>query len=232
MPKKKVASKSKPAPRRTTRSPKSEEIESITLSTRTTVPMTKLGDYSMLIFGEKKIGKTTLAARFPKAHFLMTEPGGKSLRIHKGDIPHWRHFLKYLELFEQDPKGFETIVIDTVDELYNLCFKYMCEEKLLIEHPHDENDYGKSWGKIKEEFTSSMRRLFILPMGCIIISHAEEREINTLSGGKFNRLVPTMAKQANEFLTGIIDIWAYYGYDGQDRYLFCRVMSISVQGVA
>ena len=195
-----------------------EELKAFTLPQKKSEPKESIGDYTMLIFGEKKIGKTTLCSKFPDALFLMTEPGGEGLSIFQMKIDHWRKFVKAVDLLEKDKK-YKTVIVDTVDNLYELCFDYMCKEKLLIEHPQDENDFGRSWKVIKKEFTDQLSRLMFLNKGFIALSHAQERETTTLSGDKFDRLIPTMGRAANEYLTGVIDIWAYYGYEDRKRFL-------------
>lgn len=190
----------------------------LSLPSAASEPKKSMLDYSWLIYGEKKIGKTSLCAQFPEAFFLMCEPGGKSLRIFQRPVGHWSDLVGYVDLLEKGGHPFKTIVIDTVDKAYERCWEYMCK-KLCIEHPHDENDFGKSWGQIEGEFVKQMTRILNLPMGAVFISHAVEKEVKNLLGEKFDRIQPTMANQANKFLTGVIDIWAYYGYDGSKRIL-------------
>ena len=52
-------------------------------------PPEELRAFSMLIYGSKKIGKTTLASRFPNPYFLALEPGTKALRVRSSACPTW-----------------------------------------------------------------------------------------------------------------------------------------------
>lgn len=212
--KSKGGSSSKIAPAKVAPAPK----PNLSLPTKLSEPKTSMLDYSWLIYGEKKIGKTSLCAQFPGAFFLMCEPGGKGLRIFQKPVAKWTDLTGYLDLLEKGGHGFKTVVVDTVDKCYERCWEFMLK-KLCIEHPHDENDFGKSWGLIEGEFVRQMTRLLNLPMGTVFISHAAEKEVKTLEGEKFDRIEPTMANQAKKFLTGIIDTWAYYGYAGGSRQL-------------
>jgi len=184
------------------------------------VPSSALLDYTMLIYGDNKIGKTSLAAQFPDAIFLMFEAGGKALRIYQRSVGTWEEFLAYLDLLETDTR-FRTVVVDTVDMAYDRCFEYMCQ-KLCIEHPHDEKDYGKSWGQIENEFIKQISRLLRLQKGVLFISHSVERETRTRGGEKFNRVEPSVSNQAARFLTAVVDLWSYYTYVGLDRVLILR----------
>lgn len=193
----------------------------LALPTQRSAPKTNMLEYSWLIYGEKKIGKTSLCSQFPDALVLLFEPGGRALRLFKREVNLWSEFVGYIDLLLAGKHNFKTVVIDTVDQAYDRCFEHMCR-KLCIEHPHDENDYGKSWGQIEGEFVKQINRLLNSKYGVVFISHAAEREVKTRSGEKFDRLMPTMSNQANKLLTAVVDIWAYYGYEGEDRVLQIR----------
>jgi len=184
---------------------------SISLPRERNVPKPKLEDYSVLLYGLEKIGKTSLAAQFPDAFFLMCEPGGKALEIYSREVMDWKQFLGYIDLLDKDRSRFRTIVVDTADR----CFK-MCEEavlqRLLIKHASDE-DYGKGWAMIKDEFARAIVKLLKLGRGVIFTSHSIEKEIKSRDGQRYDRIVPTMAKGAREILEPIVDIWAYMEYD-------------------
>jgi len=167
------------------------------------------------MYGAKKIGKTTLAAQFPDTFFLFFEPGIGELEVHAKQVTSWMEFVSYLDLLEED-ESYKTVVIDTVDVAYNLCFEYTCA-KNGFEHPGDRNDFGKSWSLIKKEFMRQFRRLFRLKKGTILISHAKDREFETKHGKKYNRIVSTMSGQAHDYINGEADIWFFYGYEGEDR---------------
>lgn len=191
------------------------------LPTKASVPVAEMAGYTTLLYGAKKVGKTTLAARFPGAYFLMFEPGAKALAVYQSAVSSWSHFVAYLDLLEAGDHDFKTIVIDTVDGAYQACFGYMCT-KLAIDHPQDQSDFGKSWGQIDQEFTRQMLRLLNLGTGAIFISHEKLREITTRGGKTFDRLDTSCATQAQRFLEGIVDIWAHYGYHGTDRFLLLQ----------
>lgn len=192
----------------------------VSLPTKRSKPAARLGDFSILMYGEKKIGKTTLAAEFPDAFFLMCEPGGRDLAIYQRAVPDWRAFRRYVQLISRDER-FSTVVMDTADEAYKMCFDCMCKE-MHIEHPHDESDYGKSWGRIRDEFAKQIRILLNSGKGVIFISHSREEETKTRAGRKYNRMQTTLSGQAREILEAIVDIWVYYGYEAERRVLTLR----------
>ena len=177
--------------------------------------------YSVLIHGEKKIGKTTMWAHEEGAFFLEFDRVQLSLAIRQKHVPSWPHFVAYIDLLEESPGDVRTVIVDGVDIAYQLCFNWSCE-KMAITHPHDENDYGKSWNFIRSQFENAMLRLLSLNEHGIatrFISHSKWAEIKTRGGGKQDKLIPFMTSQAEEVLNGRIDIWAAYTYDGSKRVL-------------
>jgi hypothetical protein len=188
------------------------------LPTERNVPSDTLSDYSILLYGAKKIGKTSVASHFPDALFLATEPGTKALEVFSVDITSWGDFLGYIKTLETAPKKkFSTIVVDTVDLAYEICLQSVCKKEGW-EHPSDEK-YGKGWKKISDAFRSAILRLFHLPgsPGIIFISHDTEKEFEDREGNTFERIQPTMPKQALNVVEALVDIIISYQYDGARR---------------
>lgn len=179
-------------------------------------PKTAIGDYIILLFGEKKIGKTMLSAQFPDAVHAMWEPGGKALEIYQSEFADWGTFKKAVTKLRTDTR-FKTVVIDTVDLAFKAADAYACA-KLAIDDPADE-EWGKGWRAIRKEFERQIHRLISAGKGVIFISHAVEREIKTRRGSSSHRLVSTMPRQAAEIIEGLVDVWACFSYDGDQRVL-------------
>jgi len=191
------------------------------LPTKLSVPIEDLGGYVLLIYGRKKIGKTSLASMFSsegrKVLFLFFEPGGKGLRLYQEDVSNnWKKFKSLIKLLEKDEE-FSTVVIDTADYAYDDCLKHVCYE-LNISHPAEEG-YGKGWNAVKTEFVETIRLLLKSGKGVIFISHQKEVEEETRDGETYNKTTNTLSRQAKEAIEGLVDIWANYDYEGDKRVL-------------
>lgn len=195
------------------------DLEEFTLSTTLSTPSTNIGDYSILLYGSKKIGKTTLAALFPDAYFMKFEEGTKAIKIYGDPMKSWAIAKKAVRLLKKDTK-YKTVVVDTADAAYSLCFDDTCSEKGW-DHPSDEG-YGKGWSEIKRRFSRWVTDLLNSGKGVIFISHASNPEVRRRDGSTYNQVQPTMAGQARDILEGIVDIWGYYHYDGGRRVLQIR----------
>jgi hypothetical protein len=211
------------APKKKTK-PNAEDTGDMALPTAKTSPVATLTKLIILLFGERKIGKTSMLARADRTLFLMFEPGDKALSLHRlpappqGAFERWSEFKKAVSLLAKDRgKHFDLVVIDVVDLAFKLCEKYVCK-KLDVEHV-SEASWGKGWGTLRDEFAGEVNRLLAAGYGVVFISHATEREIKTRQGNAYDMIVSTMPKMAREMIEGLVDVWAYYGYDGQRRVL-------------
>jgi hypothetical protein len=197
--------------------PSEESSDSgLSLPTELSEPVKRIEECTALLFGEKKIGKTSLASQFDKALFLMFEPGGKGLRIYQRPVNSWLEFKKFLRLLESD-KRFNTVVIDTIDIAYDLCFSFVCRKE-GVKHP-SELPHGQGWNKVETEFVDTMNRLIRIGKGVVFISHAEWREFEPRDGAKYTKVVPSVGTQARRFISGVADMLMYYGYYGSRRFI-------------
>lgn len=206
----------------------------LALPTELSIPSEKLGDYTWLIYGTKKIGKTSLAAQFPDALFLMFELGAKSLRIFQVDCASWKNALEYVRLLEEQKKAgtlrFKTVVIDTAMEAAGRCSEYVCEE-LKIDYPREDN-FGKDWKKIEQEFRTFQRRILALGVGFVVLCHEKLKEAQTRTGQKFECTVPDLPPMAERFYRSSVDNCLWYHYRGRDRFLLIRGNDYAFAGVA
>jgi hypothetical protein len=158
------------------------------LPTKKTVPSTDPMSYSILLYGPTKVGKTTWAAQAEDAIFLASEPGQNALSVYKVDISSWPQFLEVCHELSSTKHRFRTIVIDTIDNVYELCMQHVCA-RLNVEHPADL-DYGKGWGVVNLEFKRVLTKLAAMPQGLICISHSKVKEIKHKTG-KYDKIIPT-----------------------------------------
>lgn len=194
---------------------KTEENE-LSLPSSPSKPSDRMLDYSLLIYGEKKIGKTSMFAYAESAFFMMFEPGGKALSIYQRPIPSWESFKKYVSLVLKS-KQFKTVVIDTAEYSYKACLDHVCK-KLCIEHPSEE-DWGRGWQAVKDEYTREINRLLHSGLGIVFLSHYVEKEVKKRDGSTYHHTEPSLPGQAKEVLEGLVDIWAFYTYDHDKRIL-------------
>ncbi len=171
-----------------------------------TPPQLSLSRLIILLYGMSKIGKSTLCSYADGALFLATEAGLNALEVYQVMISTWDEFLAACREIAEGKHPFKTIVIDTVDNLYRLCSEHFCR-KLGVMHESDLS-YGKGFSLVNNEFSRALTRLSMLPYGLYLVSHAEEREVETRTG-KVTRIGPTLPGKARKIVLGLVDVILY-----------------------
>ena len=119
----------------------------------------------------------------------------------------WTVFKEAIEELEKGQNGFDTIIIDLVEDTREMCRIHMYE-KLGIQHESDAG-YGKGWDIIKTEYLSTMRRFFNLDyQNLVIVSHEAVSEVKMKSGQSVTKIAPNLQEGVALKLAGMVDIVA------------------------
>ncbi len=172
------------------------------LPTQKTTPKKALSDYTMLIYGRPKAGKSSVCAQIPDALFLSCEPGTNALSVFESKITSWPEFLEACKAIEQEKHAFRTIVVDTIDAALRYCVEHVCRQN-GIKHESDLG-YGKGYALVLNEFWRVISKLAALPPGVIFVSHAEEKGLETRTG-RITRIVPTLPDRVRKQIIGMTD---------------------------
>ena len=175
-------------------------------------------DYTILLYGDPKIGKTTFCSQSSNALFLSTEAGTNALEIFEIKVKDWSHFKECLNALVEEEHEYEHLIIDTVDILYRMCADYVCEEQ-GIKH-EAELEFGKGYHLVNLEFQTVITKMCKIGLGVIFVSHAKEYEHKTRTGS-ITKSIPTLPASCMRFLTGLVDIILYAESiktgDGEER---------------
>lgn len=180
------------------------------LPTQKTPPKPNLNDLTVLVYGPSKIGKSTWCSQADGALFLATEAGLNNLDVFQAPIGSWDDLLAACKEIAEGKHTFKTVIIDTVDNAYRMCAEHVCQ-KFKIEHESDLG-YGKGYALINNEFYRVLNKLALLPYGLFLISHSQDREIETRTG-KLTRIVPTLPDKARKIVLGMVDIILFCDLD-------------------
>jgi hypothetical protein len=178
----------------------------VTLPTQRTSPTTDLAKQTILTYGAPKCGKSSFASYFPKAVFLECEPGLNHLEVFRVPTYTWEDFLAACKLVAQGDHPFETIVIDTVDNAFRYCSEHICRQH-NIEYEGDMG-HGKGWAMVKNEWHRVLTRLASLPYGLNLISHAQDKTIETRTG-EYTKTQPSLPDRARGVVLGLVDMILY-----------------------
>lgn len=169
-------------------------------------PTADLAKQSILLYGSPKCGKSELASKFPDAIFFECEPGLNHLEVFKVPTYTWEDFLAASKLVAAGNHRFKTIVIDTVDNAFKFCSDHVCG-KQRVEYEGDMA-HGKGWALVKNEWHRALTKLASLPYGLILISHAQDKTIETRTG-EFTKTQPSLPDRARQVVLGLVDMILY-----------------------
>lgn len=185
----------------------------------------------MWLYGSPFSGKTTFADSAPDPLMLNTDGNAEYVtapyvsikdevivngRITKRKFA-WEVFKEYIEELEKAQNDFKTIVVDLVNDTYEMCRLYMYD-KLGITHESD--DSYRAWDKVRTEYLSTMRRVTNLPYeNIILISHEDAtKDLTKKSGDKITSIKPKMSDKVADALAGMVGfVGRVYVDDGKHK---------------
>lgn len=179
----------------------------ITLPTAPTPKKNDPRDLTVLIHGQKKLGKSSFCSHLPNAVYAATEPGLGHLEVHQVPIQNWKDFIDFCNALVEEKHNFQTVVIDTLNNLYAFCCRAVCE-KYKVEYVGDFKAIGKGHVLANNMFYETLLKLANLPYGLWMIAHSAEHEIETRTE-KYRKSVPQMPDKAAGQILGMADMILY-----------------------
>lgn len=212
------------------------------LPTKANEPSEKIDDYTWIIYGEKGIGKSTLAMGFPNiiAHF-MWEPGRYDLKSplipEKGEQSlNWERYQTYLEMIEEQHGGKKVpgrILVDTLDGAAKACERFHAS-KLGKTSLLGVKDHGRAWDECITDWNNTHNALIWSGFTFTFLSHSRWRpkdikgvdreEVAQLlaEGIIVNERQPTARPWSVGWIKQSTAYAVYYGWEGTERVLWVR----------
>lgn len=175
---------------------------------------------SFLIYGEKKIGKTTCACQFPKPILLATEKGYDDIDdISAVPINSWKEILDVKKALiqeakeEQDGKGertFTTVIVDTIDIAYDFCEAYILAKE-GVEYL-DETEKMRGYRAVSREYDKFFQEIVKWGYTLVCISHATTKQIKE-NGQKYDKTLPTIPERGMLVVSRLVDVMGYATFE-------------------
>lgn len=201
------------------------------LSLQPTVISKDLKGKYTLIYGKPKVGKTTLASKFPNNLLIAFEKGYNAVGgIIAQDITKWAEFKQVIrQLDKKEAKEkFDTITIDTITEAWIMCEKYVCVQNNV--QKISEIPWGQGYAACKEEFAKSLRDITMMGYGLVLIAHSGRRIEIDEKGSEIEFISPEMPKRCYEIVNQLVDIIAYISSEPDGRFLYTRATNNIMAG--
>lgn len=164
-----------------------------------------------LIYGEAGCGKTSLAAQFDKVLIAGFERGTNALNnVYVQPVKTWSDWKKMVkQLIKSDSlqEKFHSIAIDTADEAWLLCTKWVCEQNGIEEL--GDLAWGRGYDIAKKEFAAGFRDLVYSGYGLIFTSHSLDKTLKDDDGNEYNYIQPALPARPFDIINKMVDIIAY-----------------------
>ena len=193
------------------------------------------------IYGAPFSGKTTFACGSPKHYVLSTDGNAQyttdSYKVITDEVKvegrltkrklAWDVLKDEITRLEAERK-YETIILDLVEDTYEMCRLYMYQ-KLGITHESD--DTFRAWDKVRTEYLSTMRRFINLPYNIILISHEDTtKDITKRSGENITAIKPNITDKVANKLAGLVALVGRTIVDGSKYTLSIKTDEVTFGG--
>lgn len=170
-----------------------------------------ISSYTTLLFGAAKIGKSRLAAEFPKPIFFATEPTQTTIPgAYIVPILKWSELKQYLRQLKNDElkQRFSTVVLDTVDLASTYAEKYICQREGV--ETIKDIAWGAGYKMVENEFRDTLFSIRQEGYGLVLISHVKANTFTREDGSEYNENVPALPDaRTRGVVENLADIYAY-----------------------
>lgn len=172
----------------------------------------------VVIYGGDGIGKSTFASHSPNPVFVCAEDGLGQIQVDRFRVEDDTGFVDVLDAIESltsDPHEFQTLVIDTLDWLEPLVWRFVCERDKKADL--DAYGYGRGLVAALDQWRVLLAALERLRrgrnMGVVLIAHAWIKPFKNPSGDDFERYEMKLDKRAARLISEWADAVLFANYE-------------------
>lgn len=142
----------------------------------------------VMLYGVSGTGKTTMAATFPRPVFLDMEGGMLSVRKYSPlrypadpnkDIKNYSQVVDFIQLVRSYKPGeapFETIVLDSLNELQILVSQYIVQKYTKVKRQYHDQLTLADYGKANRDFAKLVRLFIKMPYHVVFTAMSTQKE--------------------------------------------------------
>ena len=176
------------------------------------------------IYSSNDCGKTFQSAHLEKPLLLMTEAGGNAVNCPKVAVDKWAVFKDFVnqltseKVDKEDPNGrlewetmqdlYQTIIIDTIENLVDLAEKAVCLEFGVRDLSEIEDSKKNGYSIYRKDFKSQIDKLCMYGYTVVFIGHEEYVDRKTTKGEKYKYMQPKGSenvKSSTRFVRDLCD---------------------------
>jgi len=171
----------------------------------------------VVIYGPEGVGKTTLAAKFPRPLFVDFEGGSSRLDVDRIQRPGSLAELKVvIDDLRRDHGDYRTLVLDTADWMEQLVVEQVCADRKVKDL--GEIAYGQGYNIVAGVFADLLDSLTRLQtatqMGVVFCAHALQRKVdNPEQMSQYDHWELKLSKKASPLLKEWCDFLLFYKFE-------------------
>lgn len=146
----------------------------------------------MMLYGEPGVGKSVFASKAPKPFFITTDGNYEWLEDFGADPNAHKQVFSWAEakaVFENNFDGYETIVVDLLEDLFKWCEAEYCT-RAKIDHVSDVG-YGKGYDISRNEFFMEICKLLGKDKNVILLCHGITFSVKDRRGVEHTKYAPS-----------------------------------------
>lgn len=193
------------------------------------------------VYGAPFSGKTTFACGAPKHYVLSTDGNAQyvtdSYKLITDEVKKngrmiqrtyaWDILKQEIEKLEAGTE-YETIIVDLLEDTYEMCRLYMYNRLGIT---HESDDSFRAWDKVRTEYLSTMRRLLNLPYDIVLISHEDtSKDITKRSGENITAIKPNLTDKVANKTAGMVALVGRCLVDGDNYTLSIKTDEVTFGG--
>lgn len=175
----------------------------------------------IIIYGDVKIGKSTLAGASPDCLMIPTEDRVAHIDCAKTNVV--TNYQEILDIFKYLEEGspYKTLIIDSLDWLEGMIHEYVCKKKGFASLT-DNKDANVNYGRGLKYYAVDAWRDFLYnldvlrdkqKMSIVLVAHSMIEKVSPPESDSYDRHTLKLDKNAVAVLTEWTDIIAYYSRD-------------------
>jgi hypothetical protein len=186
------------------------------------IPTTNFGEFSTLISGSPKIGKSEFCTKFDKPLILDFEEGTKGKVVYRIPIKKWievKNIVKQLTTDLTLKEKYQTVCFDTVNYAFGLLKKYAIDqyqqgtEKLI--DTFNKIPYGGGWEILETEFKNVANSLKRAGYGIVFVAHVKDKVYNRDLEDEYTKTVPDLTDRERNIVSAMVDFLLTAGMEAK-----------------
>ncbi|MCR5414830.1 MAG: ATP-binding protein [Kiritimatiellae bacterium] len=164
----------------------------------------------LMVYGAEGVGKSSFAAKAPKAVFIQTEDGLSEIECSRFPIAgSFEEFLLQLKAVRDEEHGFRTLCIDSLDWLERLIWDRVCSDFGVKCIEKADGGYGKGYTHALTYWRQAVSILNEIRsrrgMAVILIAHSKVERFEDPEHASYDRYTPRLHKVACSLVCEWVD---------------------------